>query len=191
MPNRVLMPSASRRSTIRSYTGTVIGLSPAKQRPQLAPVTVAKKLGYRVYLGSILIEQGGRTGAHIFRQYPVEVGDLALLVRVRQGAAEAARFHAPLYPFHVRKVLRQHRAPFLRGGLGLDPFGFGFFAVREALQGVGLEDTLVRVVAVGAGAVAQGEGDALENGLVGEQAPGQARLGHLFRGNLGPDHAAL
>ena len=40
----------------------------------------------------------------------MEVGDLALLVRIGQGTAETARPHALLYLGHVREVLRQHRA---------------------------------------------------------------------------------
>src|SRR3546814_16767889 len=68
------------------------------------------------------------------------------------------------------------QAPLLLGRVGIDPFGLRFFALREALDRVGFEDALVRIVAIRTRAVAQRERDALQDRPVREHAPREARL---------------
>lgn len=120
-----------------------------------------------------LVQFARRTYAHESRQVAMEIGDLLFLVRVGQRAAETTRFHTLLNPLHVAEVLRQHRTPMFCRRLGVYPFGFRLLPLRKAFQRIGFKNTFVGVVTIGPDAVTEGEGNALQNRLIGEKA--QAR----------------
>ena len=87
-------------------------------------------------------------------QIAVQVYHLLLLMRIGQRPAETARFHALLNEFHIAEILHQYRTPVFRCRLGIDPFALGLLTFGKAFERLAFKNALVRIIAIGAHAVA-------------------------------------
>lgn len=100
------------------------------------------------------------------------------------------RLHALLDRGHVGEILWQHAAPTRVIRRRVDPLRVRLFTFGIQLVAGRFEDTLVGVVSVWPGAVAQGGGEALTDLEVGKDLPGGAALGQVFGIDGRPEHAA-